>query len=41
MADVPETRYAKTAAGGYVVFQVVGDGPIDVLVTHPTCFRWT
>jgi pimeloyl-ACP methyl ester carboxylesterase len=38
VADVPETRYAKTAAGGYVAYQVVGNGPIDVLVTHPNVF---
>jgi class 3 adenylate cyclase/pimeloyl-ACP methyl ester carboxylesterase len=38
VADAPETRYAKTVAGGYVAFQVVGNGPIDVLVTHPTVF---
>jgi class 3 adenylate cyclase len=38
VADVPETRYAKTAAGGYVAYQVVGNGPIDVLVTHANVF---
>ena len=38
MADVPETRYAKTAAGGHVAYQVVGAGPIDVLVNRPTSF---
>jgi class 3 adenylate cyclase len=38
VADVPETRYAKTAAGGYVAYQVVGDGSIDVVVTNPTVF---
>ncbi|MFN8234234.1 MAG: adenylate/guanylate cyclase domain-containing protein [Actinomycetota bacterium] len=35
----PETRYAKTADGVHVAYQVVGDGPIDILfvlgwVTH-------
>jgi class 3 adenylate cyclase len=30
--DVPETRYAKTADGADIAYQVVGDGPIDVLV---------
>jgi hypothetical protein len=38
MADVPETRYAQAAGGGYVAYQVVGDGPIDVLVNRPTSF---
>jgi len=36
--DASETRYAKTAAGGYVAYQVIGNGPIDVLVTHVTAF---
>jgi class 3 adenylate cyclase len=35
---VPETRYAKTAAGGCVAYQVIGNGPIDVLVTQPNAF---
>ena len=39
MADHPETRYATTADGVHVAYQVFGDGPIDVLfvlgwVTH-------
>ena len=38
MADLPETRYATTAGGGQVAYQVVGDGPIDVLVNRPTVF---
>ena len=29
MTGVPETRYAKAAEGGYIAYQVVGDGPID------------
>jgi class 3 adenylate cyclase len=28
--DVPETRYAKTADGIYIAYQVVGDGPLDL-----------
>jgi class 3 adenylate cyclase len=37
--DVPETRYAKTADGVHVAYQVFGDGPVDILfvlgwVTH-------
>jgi class 3 adenylate cyclase len=31
MADHPETRYATTADGVHVAYQVIGDGPIDVL----------
>jgi hypothetical protein len=31
MADHPETRYATTADGDHVAYQVIGDGPIDVL----------
>jgi class 3 adenylate cyclase len=30
----PETRYADTA-NGKVAYQIVGDGPVDVLVDHP------
>jgi len=29
--DVPETRYAKTADGVHIAYQVVGDGPIDLV----------
>ena len=36
--DAVETRFAKTAGGGHVAYQVVGDGPIDVLVTRPPVF---
>ena len=28
---IPETRYAKTADGVHIAFQVFGDGPIDIL----------
>ena len=31
MADIPETHYAKTADGIHIAYQVVGDGPIDLL----------
>ena len=31
MADVPETRYAKTDDGAYIAHQVVGDGPLDLV----------
>jgi class 3 adenylate cyclase len=29
--DVPETRYAKTAEGAHIAYQVVGDGSVDLL----------
>ena len=28
---VPETRYAKTADGVHVAYQVVGAGPVDIV----------
>jgi class 3 adenylate cyclase/pimeloyl-ACP methyl ester carboxylesterase len=37
VAEVPETRFAETS-GGRIAYQVVGDGPIDVLVTHAPMF---
>jgi hypothetical protein len=37
VAEVPETRFAQTP-GGRIAYQVVGDGPIDVLVTHSPFF---
>jgi class 3 adenylate cyclase/pimeloyl-ACP methyl ester carboxylesterase len=38
VSEPPDTRYAKAATGGYVAYQVVGDGPVDVLVNHPPVF---
>jgi class 3 adenylate cyclase/pimeloyl-ACP methyl ester carboxylesterase len=38
VAEVPETRYAKTASGDHVAYQVIGDGPIDVLVNRANVF---
>jgi class 3 adenylate cyclase len=29
--DVPETRYAKTADGIHIAYQVLGDGPVDLV----------
>jgi hypothetical protein len=29
--DIPETRYAKTSEGVHIAYQIVGDGPIDLL----------
>jgi class 3 adenylate cyclase/pimeloyl-ACP methyl ester carboxylesterase len=37
VAEVPETRFAETP-GGRIAYQVVGDGPIDLLVTHAPFF---
>jgi class 3 adenylate cyclase len=31
VADIPEIRYAKTADGPHIAFQVLGDGPLDLL----------
>ena len=31
MANLPETRYAKTASGLHIAYQVVGDGPFDLV----------
>src|SRR5262245_14947194 len=38
MAEAPETRYAQATDGGYIAYQVIGDGPIDVLVSRSTGF---
>ncbi|HET6714273.1 MAG TPA: adenylate/guanylate cyclase domain-containing protein [Actinomycetota bacterium] len=32
MIEVPETRYAKTADGVYIAYQVAGEGPLDLVV---------
>jgi hypothetical protein len=29
--DMPETRYAKTADGVHIAYQVVGQGPVDLV----------
>jgi class 3 adenylate cyclase len=29
--EIPETRYAKTADGFHIAYQVVGDGPVDLV----------
>jgi class 3 adenylate cyclase len=31
VGDIPETRYAKTDTGAYVAFQVLGEGPPDLV----------
>jgi hypothetical protein len=38
MAEPPEIRYTRAPGGGQIAYQVVGDGPIDVLVTKPPIF---
>jgi pimeloyl-ACP methyl ester carboxylesterase len=30
--EIPETRYAKTSDGVHIAYQVVGDGPLDLVV---------
>jgi hypothetical protein len=42
VADIPETRFAQTREGS-IAYQVVGDGPIDVIVanwTFPIDLMW-
>jgi hypothetical protein len=29
--DMPETRYAKTVDGVHIAYQVVGEGPVDLV----------
>jgi pimeloyl-ACP methyl ester carboxylesterase len=36
VSEVPETRFADTSLGR-IAYQVVGDGPLDLLVAHPFC----
>ncbi|GAC1606006.1 MAG: hypothetical protein NVS3B21_35670 [Acidimicrobiales bacterium] len=37
MAGIPKTQYAETDVGR-IAYQIVGDGPVDVLVNHPPSF---
>ncbi len=32
--EIPDTRYAVTDDGVHIAYQVVGDGPIDVVFVH-------
>ena len=34
MGQVPEIRYAKTDDGAHVAYQVVGDGPLDIVYAN-------
>jgi class 3 adenylate cyclase len=38
VSGAPETRFALTSGGDRVAFQVVGEGPVDVLVTRAPFF---
>jgi pimeloyl-ACP methyl ester carboxylesterase len=43
MRAVPDTRYATVEGGGQVAYQVIGDGPLDLLVTSvgfPVDMMW-
>jgi class 3 adenylate cyclase len=33
--DIPQTRYAKTVDGYNIAYQVVGDGPVDLVYLNP------
>ena len=35
--DIPETKYAKTVDGVHIAYQVLGDGPVDMVYLRP-CF---
>jgi class 3 adenylate cyclase len=35
MVEAPDTRYARSASGGQIAYQVIGDGSVDVLVVAP------
>ncbi|GAC1578860.1 MAG: hypothetical protein NVS3B5_11690 [Sphingomicrobium sp.] len=37
VAGIPKTQYAETNVGR-IAYQIVGDGPVDVLVNHPPSF---
>jgi pimeloyl-ACP methyl ester carboxylesterase len=32
VSNVPEVRYARTTDGAHIAFQVLGDGPVDLLL---------
>ena len=32
MPEIPETSYARTAEGAYIAYQVLGDGPMDLVL---------
>jgi pimeloyl-ACP methyl ester carboxylesterase len=34
VVDLPETRYVKTDDGFYLAYQVLGDGPVDLVYLH-------
>lgn len=42
--NVPETRYAKTADGVHIAYQVLGNSPVDFVYVGPWVthleYRW-
>jgi class 3 adenylate cyclase len=36
--EYPETRFARTADGAEIAYQVIGDGPVDVLINRLNVF---
>ena len=34
MIEVPKTSYARTTEGVYLAYQVLGDGPLDLMTLH-------
>src|SRR5205823_801563 len=39
MSAIPETRYVKTPDGVHIAYQVVGDGPVDVVFASEWWFH--
>ena len=39
MTDTPETRYAKTAQGLHIAYQVFGEGPVDLVINPGAGFN--
>jgi len=39
MSDVPETRYVKRPDGLHIAYQVLGDGPVDVVFASEWWFH--
>ena len=37
LSGMPETRYAKTSDGVHIAYQVVGDGPFDLVFANSWC----
>ena len=45
VSEVPETRYAKTRDGVHIAFEVLGEGPFDLIFANSWCshaeFSWS